>query len=60
MSQEEFREQYALASAQIATWPVWKQNILETYASPTVAVPRTPVDNGRIPDEQAKTTKRDD
>lgn len=45
MSREEFKKQYAIASALVESWPVWKQNILAISASPTVAVPRQPVDN---------------
>ena len=51
MSQEELDEQFALASALVKTWPEWKQKILEISLSPTVAVPRKPVDNSRAPDE---------
>jgi hypothetical protein len=45
MSQEELDKQFALASALVKTWPEWKQKILEISLSPTVPVPREPVDN---------------
>ncbi len=48
MSQQEFREQFAIATALVASWPAWKQNILENSSKPTVSVPRIPVDNQRV------------
>jgi hypothetical protein len=51
MSQEELEKQFAFASAQVKSWPEWKQKILEISLSPTVAVARKPVDNFRAPDE---------
>jgi hypothetical protein len=59
MSQEEFKKQFEIASALVATWPVWKQNILEYSSKPTVSVPRTPVDNQRVSAENEKTQKTD-
>jgi hypothetical protein len=59
MSQEEFKKQFEIASALVATWPVWKQNILEYSSSPTVSVARTPVDNQRISEECDKKTKNE-
>ena len=60
MSEKEFQEQYALASALVKSWPVWKQNILQNSSKPTVAVAREPVDNARIAEEHAKKTPCDD
>lgn len=37
------REVIRSAVAIVNTWPLWKQNILENSASPTVRVPRLPV-----------------
>ena len=31
------------ASKLVASWPLWKQNILVNSASPTVRVPRKPI-----------------
>lgn len=47
MTLDEVREQMALASKLVATWPVWKQNILEQSGRPTVDVPRDPIVNER-------------
>lgn len=47
MTKEEFEKQYALAKEVVAKWPLWKQNILELMASPTVSVARKPVFNGQ-------------
>ena len=33
------------ATEEVASWPKWKQNILEQSASPTVSVPRKLVIN---------------
>ncbi len=51
MSQAELDKQFTLASTLVKSWPEWKQNILEISLSPTVAVPREPVDNSRATDE---------
>ena len=59
MSQEEFKKQFDIASALVATWPVWKQNILEYSSKPTVSVPRTPVDNQRAAGESQKSQQSD-
>jgi hypothetical protein len=55
MSQEEFE----IASALVAKWPTWKQNLLENSSGPTVSVPRAPVDNKRVSEEGEKTPKID-
>lgn len=44
---ETFMNHLSLASALVATWPEWKQNILSDALSPTVRVPREPMDNSR-------------
>lgn len=54
MSQEELNKQYAIASALVKSWPAWKQNILTLSESPTVAVPRPPVDNSRTANSPCK------
>lgn len=36
-----------MTDAQFRKWPRWKQNILQDSLSPTVPVPRKPVDNSR-------------
>jgi len=59
MSQEEFRKQLDIAASQVKTWPLWKQNILQDSLSPTVPVPRTPVDNSRSSEKTEKTPKQD-
>lgn len=41
-----FRKHLENASAIVATWPLWKQNILDISQSPTVKTPRKPVNNG--------------
>lgn len=43
MSKEEFQKQMEIAKSIVESWPPWAQNLLEAYASPTVAVPRKPV-----------------
>ena len=40
-----FRRAMERASKIVASWPLWKQNILVDSGSPTVRVPRTPVNN---------------
>lgn len=45
MSNEEFAKQLEIADAMVASWPLWKQNILESMSKSTVSVPRDPVDN---------------
>lgn len=45
MTPEEFAVALKSASDTVKTWPKWKQNILKDSLSPTVPVPRTPVDN---------------
>jgi hypothetical protein len=37
------RKQCEWAAAEVATWPKWKQNILEDSAKPTRDTPRPPV-----------------
>ena len=51
MNEEEFAEQLEIASNLVSTWPVWKQNVLQLYSSPTVAEARLPVDNNRLAEE---------
>lgn len=43
ISQEEFLEQLKIAAEIVASWPAWKQNILENSAKPFVDKPRPPV-----------------
>ena len=47
MTDEEFNAEIAKARAIVAAMPKWKRGILVQSASPTVAVPRKPVLNGR-------------
>lgn len=47
MTDEEFRKHLEWAAALVATWPEWKRNILKHSLSPTVSVPRKPVNNGQ-------------
>lgn len=63
MDKRTFDEQLAMARKLVASWPTWKQNLLEDMAKPTVAVPRQPVDNFRQPvsgnsNEEARQEKR--
>lgn len=60
MSQEEFRRQMDIAASQVEKWPVWKQNILQDSLSPTVPVPRVPVDNSRSSEQRDTAQKRDE
>lgn len=48
MTRDEIRAAVTRAEAHIATWPEWKRNATANILanSPTVKVPRTPVDNG--------------
>lgn len=57
MSQEEFRQQLANATKIVETWPAWKQQILESYSSPTVSVPRTPIEVGQEPKSEQQGKK---
>lgn len=59
MSQEEFRKRLVANAAVVETWPVWKQNILQDSLSPTVPVPRTPVDNSRGTEQVERTPQRE-
>lgn len=45
MTDAQFRQRLDEAAEQVRKWPLWKQNILQDSLSPTVPVPRTPVDN---------------
>lgn len=45
---EEFLAHLNRASAIVATWPKWKQNLLEDSSKPFCDVPRTPVDNSQV------------
>lgn len=47
MNDEEFEKHLKAASAIVATWPKWKQNILADSSKPMMSEPRTPVDNSR-------------
>jgi len=41
--EEYFRQQLAMASKLVESWPKWKQNILEDMMSPTVKTSRQPI-----------------
>ena len=43
MSNEEFKKQLEIAKTIVEKWPKNMQNILDVYASPTVATPRKPI-----------------
>jgi hypothetical protein len=43
MTTEEFWAEVAKATKLVASWPKWKQNILEQSGKPTVDVPRQPI-----------------
>jgi hypothetical protein len=60
MSREQLQEQFEIADAIVSQWPKWKQNLLEDSSKPTVAVPRTPVDNFRESDQHQAPPKQDD
>ena len=47
MTEEEFKEQYAIARKLTEDWPAWKLNILKNSNKPTVDTPRKPVDNSQ-------------
>ncbi len=42
-NEERFKRSMDVASAEVAKWPAWKQNILKDSLSPTVPVARTPI-----------------
>lgn len=43
LEEQQFAASLAAATAEVETWPAWKQNILRDSGSPTVRTPRTPV-----------------
>lgn len=43
MTEREFREVIRKVSAEVATWPLWKQNILKVSCQPMMTTPRTPI-----------------
>lgn len=48
MTHEELNKQFQIASEVVATWPLWKQNLLEDMSKPTVRTPREPVNNSEM------------
>jgi len=45
MTKEEFQKAMDIACEIVESWPLWKQNLLQDSASPTVRNPREPVIN---------------
>lgn len=48
MTEAQFRKRLEEIAVEVRKWPLWKQNILQDSLSPTVPVPRTPLDNSGV------------
>lgn len=55
MSKAEFKRQMAIASKLVASWPVWKQRLLEQSSKPFVEKPREPVMSRRARNRRWRT-----
>ena len=52
MTHAEFAKHLDIATAIVAKWPKWKQNILGEYGKQFRATPRMPVRNNTMTDQQ--------